>query len=121
MLHVVDSVLQQTFTDLSRVLPEEGVGLWSGHGQDVRTWTFLPNAAEARERRVRFAVHPQDWIDALRGVSERGEVPLALVHSHPTAPAVPSAYDRKNWYTPELWCVIVSFADGTPQWNFYRL
>jgi proteasome lid subunit RPN8/RPN11 len=104
---------------LRRVLPDEGVGLWSGQGREARTWTFLPNAA--RDRRTRYAVHPQDWIDALQGCSSRGEVPLALVHSHPTAPAVPSHYDRTHWHYPELWCVIVSFADETPQWNAYRL
>ncbi|WP_161780728.1 Mov34/MPN/PAD-1 family protein [Tumebacillus flagellatus] len=116
-----EAVLQQTFADLSRMLPEEGVGLWSGSGQEVRTWTFLPNAAGHGERRVRFTVHPQDWIQALVSSSERGEAPLALVHSHPTAPPVPSAHDRKHWYYPDLWCVIVSFADGTPRWRAFQL
>ncbi|PWK06278.1 JAB domain-containing protein similar to deubiquitination enzymes [Tumebacillus permanentifrigoris] len=92
--------------------------MWSGHGRDVRTWTFLPNAAQ--DRLVRYAVQPQDWIAVLRAVSSRGEIPLALVHSHPTTPAVPSDYDQSHWHYPDLWCVIFSFAGETPQCNAYK-
>jgi len=118
MLTVSDELLARTFAGLQAVLPEEGVGLWSGTDGVVHSWTPLTNCAQSPQ--TRYDVHPQEWIDALRGAAERGEVPLALVHSHPTAPPVPSRQDRENWHYRELRCVIVSFATGNPVWMSYR-
>ena len=119
MLNVPEGVLQATIADLEARLPQEGVALWSGCGDEVQSWTRLCNVAA--EPHKRYAVDPQEWIAALHQVELRGETPLALVHSHPTAAAVPSSYDREHWHYPDLWCVIVSFAGSTPEWRAYRI
>lgn len=119
MLNVPENLLQETIAHLQAHLPHEGVALWSGRGDDVQAWTPLRNAA--REPHKRYAVDPREWIAVLHQVDLRGETPLALVHSHPTAAAVPSSYDRAHWHYPDLWCVIVSFAASTPEWQAYRI
>jgi len=118
-LQLPDAVLQQTFADLEVCLPAEGVGLWSGKGRDVLTWTPLANVSPAP--RTSYRVHPQEWLDALQRCSVRGEQPLAIVHSHPTAPAVPSARDRAEWYYPDLLCVVVAFVNNQPVWQEYKM
>ena len=119
MLNVSEVVLRATIDDLQARLPQEGVGLWSGSGGRVDTWSPLCNVASDPQKR--YAVDPREWIAVLHQVELRGETPLALVHSHPTAAAVPSSYDRAHWYYPDLWCVIVSFAENVPEWHAYHI
>jgi len=115
-------VLKQTILHLQSCLPREGVGLWSGVAGDtpyVTRFTALHNAADTPL--TRYAVHPAEWIEALAAVQRDGEVPLALVHSHPTGEAIPSRQDLREWYYPDLWCVIVSFRAHSPIWRAYRI
>lgn len=117
-LCVDEAVLAETLSHLQQKWPCEGVALWAGPEEKVTLWLPLRNCAD--NPRTRYAVHPQDWLDALQQVQTQGQQPLALVHSHPTTAAIPSAYDEATWHYPELWCVIVSFAEGTPVWQAYR-
>lgn len=115
-------MLKQTILHLQSCLPQEGVGLWSGAigaAPSATRFTALQNTAD--NPLVRYAVHPQEWIEVLTAVQASGEVPLALVHSHPTGDAVPSRQDLQNWYYPDLWCVIVSFRANSPIWRAYRI
>lgn len=115
MLQVTEELVAQTIADLHDCLPQEGVGLWSGQGDEVLHWRPLRNVAA--NPLTGYLVQPQEWLDALVETSASGLVPLALVHSHPTAAAVPSARDLREWMYPELWCVIVSFQDEQPVWQ----
>jgi proteasome lid subunit RPN8/RPN11 len=119
MLHVPDSILEQTIHDLRSLLPEEGVGLWSGRGQEVLHWLPLSNASDRPDRSYR--VDPQEWLDALAKVQTLGLVPIALVHSHPTDGAFPSARDIREWFYPELLCVIISYQSEPPIWRAYTI
>ncbi|MFD2168978.1 Mov34/MPN/PAD-1 family protein [Tumebacillus lipolyticus] len=119
MLSVSDSIIEQTISDLQQRLPFEGVGLWIGREADVLDWLPLQNVAE--RPKVSYRVHPQEWLDALAKTQARKMVPLALVHSHPTAEAVPSLRDRQEWMYPELWCIIVSFRSDQPVWKAYQI
>ncbi|ASS74957.1 hypothetical protein CIG75_08140 [Tumebacillus algifaecis] len=119
MLNVSDLIVEQTIADLERLLPLEGVGLWSGTAQDVQHW--LPLCNVATDPHIGYLVDPQEWLDALAMTKAQGLVPLALVHSHPTAEAAPSIRDRLEWMYPELWCVIVSFQNDRPHWEAYLM
>jgi proteasome lid subunit RPN8/RPN11 len=112
-------VIDRTLRYLEACLPEEGVGLWSGRDGVVQTFTPLPNCAPEPTRQ--YAVDPKRWVEAWMQTAARGETPLALVHSHPTASATPSRVDREEWQYPDLWCVIVSFADEEPSWQAFRI
>lgn len=118
MLQVTEERVAQTIADLQNCLPQEGVGLWSGRGDRVLHWRPMHNVAA--DPLTGYHVRPQEWLDALAETRASGLTPLALVHSHPTAAAIPSARDLREWMYPELWCVIVSFQDEQPVWQAYQ-
>lgn len=119
MFTIDDGVLTATVSHLRACLPHEGVALWSGEPGRVTHWTPLRNVALRPD--IRYAVDPGEWVAAWTACSAERRTPLALVHSHPTAPAVPSAADRAEWHYPDLTCVIVSFADGEVDWQLHRM
>ncbi len=66
----------------------------------------VPNIAAAPQQR--FSMDPKSQIDVLRHMRERGEDLFAIYHSHPTAPAAPSAMDRDEAGYPEALYLIIS-------------
>ncbi len=66
----------------------------------------VPNIAVAPQQR--FSMDPKAQIDALRHMRDRGEDLFAIYHSHPTAPAAPSAMDRDEAGYPEVLYLIIS-------------
>jgi len=66
----------------------------------------VPNIAS--EPQQRFIMDPKAQIDALRQMRGRGEALFAIYHSHPTAPAAPSAMDRDEAGYPEALYLIIS-------------
>lgn len=46
---------------------------------------------------------------------------LAIYHSHPQQPALPSATDLSQNYYPDVWHAIVSLEQHEPQLNFFQL
>ncbi len=66
----------------------------------------VANVAEQPERL--FAMQPEGQIDAMRQMREAGEELFAIYHSHPHAPAAPSAADLEQAAYPEALYLIVS-------------
>ena len=66
----------------------------------------IDNIASAPRRL--FAMEPQQQIAAMRGMRERGEELFAIYHSHPAAPALPSATDLAQANYPEALYLIIS-------------
>ncbi len=66
----------------------------------------VPNIAAVPQQR--FVMDPKAQIGALRQMRERGEALFAIYHSHPTAPAAPSAMDRDEASYPETLYLIIS-------------
>lgn len=77
-------------------------------GKDGAPATCYPvrNAAEQPERR--YLLDPEEHINTLRAMRERGEDLFAIFHSHPQAPAEPSATDLELAAYPEALYLIVS-------------
>ncbi len=77
-------------------------------GKDGAPATCYPvrNAAEQPERR--YLLDAEEHIAALRAMRERGEELLAIFHSHPQAPAEPSATDLELAAYPAALYLIVS-------------
>jgi proteasome lid subunit RPN8/RPN11 len=72
----------------------------------------LPNTTEEGPRR-RFLVRPADYRAAERHAAARRAELVGFYHSHPDAPARPSAYDLEHAW-PVFRYVIVSVAGGRP-------
>jgi len=70
----------------------------------------------------RFAMNPEDQINALRQMRERNEELFAIYHSHPSSPAVPSIIDLKEAGYPEALYLIISLdTKGVLEMRGYRI
>ena len=86
-------------------LPHEDCGLLAGRqGTATRFIPIANRLASATE----YDMDPTALIGALRSLREDGESLLAIFHSHPRGPAVPSPRDIERAYYPEAAHIIVS-------------
>lgn len=70
--------------------------------------TCYPVRNIAEKPDCRFALDPKEQIAAMRRMQEQGEELFALFHSHPAAPAEPSATDLEQATYPDTLYLIVS-------------
>lgn len=81
-----------------------------------------PVANAAAAPASRFQLDAQGQIDAMRSLRERGETLFAIFHSHPTAPAEPSAEDLAQAAYPEALYLIISLnTKGVLEMRSFRL
>lgn len=81
-----------------------------------------PVANAATEPATRFQLDPKGQIDAMRAMRERGEELFAIFHSHPTAPAQPSAEDAAQAAYPDALYLIISLnTKGVLEMRGFRL
>lgn len=100
-------------------LPEEVCGLLHGRDGVVTGLVRAHNVAEARE--THYLVDPQTLLRQFE-FEDAGEEMIGIYHSHPTAPAYPSASDAR-WATyPDAVYVICSLVNpAAPVLRGYRL
>jgi proteasome lid subunit RPN8/RPN11 len=67
-----------------------------------------PVANAAATPHVRFQLDPAGQIEAMRQIRDNGESLFAIFHSHPAAPAEPSAADLAEAAYPEALYLVVS-------------
>lgn len=65
----------------------------------------------ARHPQSRFELDPAGQIEAMRGMRENGEALFAIYHSHPDAPARPSAIDIEQASHPGALNLIISLQE----------
>lgn len=88
--------------------PYEACGILAGPpGQAMHLYPI----ANIRQSSVAYEMDPQQQLEAMIDLEERGWQMTAIFHSHPTGPQVPSATDLAQAYYPESVYVIVSLAD----------
>src|SRR5262249_51806389 len=81
-------------------------------GGEVSQRYPLPNAAASP---VLYDAEPRALLAAHEDVRNRGLDLLAVYHSHPTSPPVPSATDHRVWFHgAEVVCLIVSLTTSPP-------
>ena len=87
--------------------PENEVcGLIGGHGQNAQHCYPIDNTAADQTRR--YQMDPKEQINAMRQMRENDEELIAIYHSHPHAPALPSVTDLNEAEYPEVAYLIVS-------------
>jgi len=62
----------------------------------------------AQQPQQRFQLDPAQQISAMANMRDQGETLFAIYHSHPTAPATPSAIDIEQASYPEALYLIIS-------------
>lgn len=105
-IHIERTVINQILGQALRTPEQEICGLIGARDGTPRT--VYPVANVATERDHLFAMDPQQQIDAMRRMREGGEELFAVYHSHPHAPAVPSATDLEQAAYPDALYLIVS-------------
>ncbi len=87
--------------------PESEIcGLIGGQGQNAQRCYPIDNAAADQTRR--YQMNPKEQIDAMRQMRDNDEELIAIYHSHPHAPALPSVTDLNEAEYPEAAYLIVS-------------
>jgi proteasome lid subunit RPN8/RPN11 len=108
-------------------LPNECCGLLAGRLEDapagrvgwvLRRLPLVNAAASPRE----FASEPYSMLRAYKEMRKEGLDLLAIYHSHPSTPAVPSRTDlERNDYGAEVVNLIVSLRAEAPEIRAWRL
>ena len=92
---------------LAQISPEQEVcGLIGSSNGIASTCYPVKNAAE--HPKTRFELDAKQQINAISSMRERNEDLFAIYHSHPTAPAIPSATDIKLASYPDAVFLIIS-------------
>ena len=121
-LHVPRDLLDGVVAQALAEQPLECCGLLAGVREEAKT----PGGAVARVLRryplVNAAASPREFVsearsmfDACKDMRERGLEMLAVYHSHPTSPAVPSRTDLARHGMEDVVCMIVSLAGVRPE------
>jgi proteasome lid subunit RPN8/RPN11 len=115
--------VEELYAQAKAALPNECCGLLAGQveggvGRVVQRYP-LRNAAGSR---VEYDAAPADLIAAHREMRRLGIGELAVYHSHPTSPPVPSRKDlARNGYGETVVHLIISLMDGEPLMRGWRL
>jgi proteasome lid subunit RPN8/RPN11 len=97
---------------------EEVCGLVGGRGGTPAH--YYPVANDAPDRSRRFLMNPGEQIAAMRRMRNAGEDLLGIFHSHPAAPAEPSAVDLELAAYPGTVYFIASLAGASTDLRAYR-
>ena len=116
---ILDQVLRHAWQDF----PLESCGFLIGErGSDGEyAAEYLPLVNELRSPTA-FRTEPASLFQAFRRMRQRQQELLAIVHSHPQSPAVPSLRDlAENTYGPAIPWLIVGLAETTPDVRLWWL
>lgn len=119
-LHIPRAVADRILDYARRSFDVEVCGLLGRGSGGQTSWYPVANIADDPLRR--FHMDPGQQIAAMKSMRKRGEELLAVVHSHPYGPALPSAIDVEEMGYPEAYCMIVSLQDRRkPELRCFRL
>ena len=96
---VLDTDVQKIIVDDAvQAFPDECCGFVFGHEdsngrRQIALARSVTNVKEGDKRR-RFEISPQDYIDAEKYAEDHQIELLGIYHSHPNHPAIPSEHDR---------------------------
>lgn len=101
------SSLIKPLLEAAQTTPEVEVCGLIGH-RPGSGYRIYPVDNVARHPQSRFELDPAGQVAAMRRMRERGEKLFAIYHSHPDAPARPSAIDIEQASYPEALNLIIS-------------
>jgi proteasome lid subunit RPN8/RPN11 len=105
-------------------LPAECCGLLAGRVERTDAWAslYVPLLNAATEPTRRYQADIRSLLQAHRRIREAGWYEVAVVHSHPTSPPVPSRVDlAENAYGDAIIHLIISLARAIPEVRTWRL
>ncbi len=91
-------------------------------GTDSTAKSLYPIENSANDQLHRYQMDPKEQIDAMRNIREADEELIAIYHSHPTAPAEPSATDiQEATYTDSAYLIVSLNTQGVLQMSAFRI
>ena len=117
-LHLQAPVYEAMIEHARQVAPLECCGLLGG--TELRAQRYYPLRNELASP-VRYQGDARDMLAAFRDLRENGLELVAIYHSHPSSPAVPSRTDLQNNFYEDTPQLILSLAEGPPVLRAYRL
>ncbi|MEW5792162.1 MAG: Mov34/MPN/PAD-1 family protein [Pseudomonadota bacterium] len=119
MIRLPRTLVNQVLAQAQQHPGEEVCGLIGARGEQPTTLYPVPNRLHDPRR---FAMDESAQIDAFRTMRDSGETLFAIYHSHPHAPAYPSATDLAESAYPEALYLIVSLnTKGVLELRAFRL
>jgi proteasome lid subunit RPN8/RPN11 len=105
-------IVQQLIEHARVEYPNEGCGLIvgdrpAGEGGNALRWEPTRNKAASP---FRYEIHPDDLLRLTIATEDSGEAFWAIVHSHTSSPARPSATDLGLAFYPDALYILVSLA-----------
>ena len=107
-IHIPRKITNQLL-HLAQISPDLEICGLIGSKNDLPTHCYpITNSAELPQQR--FLLDAGQQISAMTKMRELGEDLFAIYHSHPTAPAQPSALDLEQAFYPEALFLIISLS-----------
>ena len=120
VLALPQRVVDELIAHARAVEPNEACGLVAGDLGRGRGTTFHP-ARNALGSPYRFDVHPEDLVRILDHIERAGLDLVAIFHSHPRSPAIPSALDRREARDPVPNLICGAGGDGPAVLRAWRI
>jgi [CysO sulfur-carrier protein]-S-L-cysteine hydrolase len=94
--------------------PNECCGLLAGQRAATAVVSERYRLVNALASPIEYESEPRGMFEAERDMRRRGLEILAVYHSHPTSPPIPSRKDRERSYSAEVVNLIISLAEDEP-------
>jgi proteasome lid subunit RPN8/RPN11 len=97
--------LEVVLNHVQACLPEEGCGLIAGRGRVIQRVFPIRNQARST---TEFVMDPEQQVETLLYLEDQGLELLAIFHSHPAGPSLPSPRDLADAAYPGVVHIILS-------------
>jgi [CysO sulfur-carrier protein]-S-L-cysteine hydrolase len=113
------TLVNRILTQAQQQPDTETCGLLGAYNNEAARYYPVRNIAA--DPATRFEMDPRQQVDVMKSMRENGEQLLAIVHSHPNSPPVPSVADMKEFGYPDAYYLIVSLdVKGVLEMRGYR-
>ncbi len=114
------AIYTDMLTHLTSTLPNEGCGLLAGKRAVAKSVYPIRNVASTPQ--VRYQMDGQQQLRAMLSIEADRDSLIAIFHSHPTGPEVPSATDlREASYPSAVYLICVPLPDETWRVRGFKL
>ena len=121
MLAIERPLLEELLSHLQACYPQEGCGLLAGN-EATGVVTAVYPIENSLHSPTAYRMDPTQQVQAMLALEERGWQMLAIYHSHPQGPELPSATDVALAMYPEALHIIVSLQDhAAPMVRTFRI
>ena len=118
-IHLDREFLNEMIAHAKKEKPNEACGLLAGVGDRAVKLFRCTNIHESKTNR--YTLDPRQLVEAMKELDTEEWELLAIYHSHPHSPAVPSKVDLELAYYPDSFYVIISLKDETPVTKAFKI